>query len=345
MSLWVHGSMTPEALEVLAEGVLRGDPVRLARAMSVVENDSQAGSAIVQKVYPRTGNAHVVGFTGPPGAGKSTLVGALVGMFRAKGESVGVVAVDPTSPFTGGAILGDRVRMQSYGTDPGVFIRSMATRGHLGGLSRATGDVVHLLDASGKDVILVETVGSGQSEVDIMKYAHTVVVVLAPGLGDEIQVIKAGILEIADVLVVNKADHEDADKTAAALQMLIETKKEGLKPPVYKTVATKSIGVSEVLEGIKDHGRRLRAAGDWQKRAWNSFLAEVRVNLVEESAEWMLRTAARESFLNGLYEDALARKVSPREASLMVIRRYASEMLTRLKEETGAGTKEGGVRG
>ncbi|HHY38433.1 MAG TPA: methylmalonyl Co-A mutase-associated GTPase MeaB [Clostridia bacterium] len=321
--------MASGALEVLVDGVLKGDPVRLARAISVVENDARTGSTIVQRVYPRTGKAHVVGFTGPPGAGKSTLVGALIGMFRAKGKAVGVVAVDPTSPFSGGAILGDRIRMQSYGTDPGVFIRSMATRGHLGGLSRATGDVIHLLDASGKDVILVETVGSGQSEVDIMKYAHTVVVVLAPGLGDEVQVIKAGILEIADILVVNKADHEDADKTATALEMLIETKKDGSKPPVYKTIATKGLGVSGVFEGIQEHGRNLKAAGGWQKRVWDSFLAEVRTNIIEESAERMLEAAAKEGFLNGLYDDALARKVSPREASLMVIRRYAPEILDR----------------
>jgi LAO/AO transport system kinase len=311
----------------MVEGILSGDVISLARAISAVENDPQAASQIVQEVYSKTGNAHVIGFTGPPGAGKSSLVGALIGQFRSIGASVGVVAVDPTSPFTGGAILGDRIRMQSYGTDPGVFIRSMATRGHLGGLSRATGDAIHILDASGKDIILVETVGSGQSEVDVMKFAHTVVVVLAPGLGDEVQVIKAGIMEIADIFVVNKADHEGAERTATAVEMLIESKKDGHKPAVFKTVATKGEGVADVFCGIRDHGSQLKVAGDWKLRAWDSFLAEMKANIIEDSAERTLQAAIRSGFIESIYADALSRKISPRQAGLEIIKRYMPDII------------------
>ena len=202
----------------LAERVVGGDPRAIARAISLVENEEPAGVALIRAIFAQTGRAYLVGVTGPPGAGKSTLVDRLTTEMRATGAGVGVVAVDPTSPFTGGAVLGDRLRMQAHASDEGVFIRSMATRGHLGGLSRATGDAALILDAAGKDIVLIETVGVGQDEVDIVRTADVSVVALVPGTGDDVQALKAGIMEIADIFVVNKADREGADRLAASIE-------------------------------------------------------------------------------------------------------------------------------
>jgi LAO/AO transport system kinase len=196
----------------LAERVLTGDPRAIARAISLIENESPAGAEVVRDIYPRTGRAYVIGVTGPPGAGKSTLVDRMTTELRGRGQTVGIVAVDPTSPFSGGALLGDRVRMGAHFGDDGVFIRSMATRGHLGGLARATSDVALVLDAAGKDIVMIETVGVGQDEVDIVRTADISIVVLVPGTGDEVQALKAGIMEIADIFVINKADRDGADR-------------------------------------------------------------------------------------------------------------------------------------
>ena len=243
------------AVEPLVKGVLKGDRRAIARAITIAENDSTEAQEIASRIFQHAGRARIIGVTGPSGAGKSTLVEKIVKKLRSDGKTVGVVAVDPTSPFSGGAFLGDRIRMQSLSTDKEVFIRSMATRNNPGGLARATRDAVRILDASGKDVVIVETVGAGQSEVAIIKVAQTVVVVLAPGLGDEIQAIKAGMMEIGDVFVVNKADRENANQAAMNVQASLSLSEAGDKwtPPIVKTVALTGEGIAELLKEIDRH--------------------------------------------------------------------------------------------
>ena len=246
--------------------VLAGDRRALARLISYVEDDGPPARAALAALFPHTGSAHIVGVTGAPGTGKSTLVNVLARSMRSQDQTVGIVAVDPTSPFTGGALLGDRVRMRDLAGDPGIFIRSMATRGSLGGLAQATGDAVKVLDAAGFDIVLVETVGVGQAEVDIARTAHTTVVVEAPGLGDEVQALKAGLMEIADVLVVNKADRPGAAQTARALEVTLDlgrnTKGQaGWRPPVLKAIALDGTGVDELLAVIGAHRTYLRESG------------------------------------------------------------------------------------
>jgi LAO/AO transport system kinase len=245
--------MTTDAPTGLAARVLAGDSRAIARAMSLVEDEAAAGAALIAEIYVRTGHAYLVGVTGAPGSGKSTLVDRLTADIRRTGQTVGIVAVDPTSPFTGGAILGDRVRMGAHAQDAGVFIRSMATRGHLGGLARATSDVALILDAAGRDVVVVETVGVGQDEVDIVRTADISLVVLVPGAGDDVQAIKAGIMEIADIYVVNKADREGAERMvqSIAANLSLQTVAEGdWRPPILKTVATTGAGVAELWAAV-----------------------------------------------------------------------------------------------
>jgi LAO/AO transport system kinase len=269
--------------------LLEGDKRTIARLISQVENDGQEALDALVNLYPHTGNAHIVGVTGAPGTGKSTLVNELAKAYRAANVTVGIVAVDPTSPFSGGAILGDRIRMRDLAGDPGVFIRSMASRGNLGGLARATADVVKVLDAAGYQVVLVETVGAGQSEVEIARTAHTTLVVEAPGLGDDVQAIKAGVLEIADILVVNKADRDGAEHTVRALQMMLDlgtnsstdhhgqlmrtsgtqgaaVYDQGWRPPICSTVAIRSQGITELMQAIADHRLYLEESGAWAER-------------------------------------------------------------------------------
>jgi LAO/AO transport system kinase len=259
------GSAHPEEL---AEGVLAGRPRPIGRAISEVERDSGDVPEILRRVFRETGRARIIGITGPPGAGKSTLVLRLAQAYRREGKTVGVVAVDPSSPFTGGAILGDRIRMSEIYTDPGVFIRSMATRGALGGLARATSDAVDILDAAGFQVILIETVGVGQDEVDVVRAADTTAVVLVPGLGDDIQAIKAGILEIADVFIINKAEREGADRAVSELSMMLDlsSREQIWRPPIVKTTAPSAAGVPEALRALEAHGEHLAQSPEGPRR-------------------------------------------------------------------------------
>jgi len=252
----------------LAQRVLDGDIRAAARLMRDIDDRFKSAVTELKALYPRTGNAYILGLTGPPGAGKSTLVDQIIAAYRKKELLVGVVAIDPTSPFTGGAILWDRIRMNRHAEDPGVFIRSLATRGCLGGMSRSTMDVVNVMDAMGMDVVIVETVGVGQDEVDIVSTAHTTAVVMVPGMGDDIQAIKAGILEIGDVFVVNKADRDGADRTARELSAMLEMKNPepgAWQPHVLKTEGARGVGISELIEEFEAHRHYLKSSGQLQR--------------------------------------------------------------------------------
>ena len=262
--------------KTLIDLVPSGEPRALARAISTVENHAPGWIDLLKELFPHTGRALTIGLTGSPGAGKSTLVDQLAKEFRKQNQTVGIIAVDPTSPFTGGAILGDRIRMQSHFSDPGIYIRSMATRGSLGGLARATADVAQVLDASGRDVIMIETVGVGQDEVDIVRVADITVVILVPGMGDDVQSIKAGIMEIADIFVINKSDHDGAERVEKEIRALqsLAPRPDKWTPPIVKTVATESKGIAELQNAISEYGSYLqsrellksRRAQHWQLR-------------------------------------------------------------------------------
>ncbi len=267
----------------LSQRLISGDTRSLARALSLVEDRRDGYVEVLKDCYRRGGKARIIGVTGPPGAGKSTLVDKLIGTYRGKGLKVAVVAVDPSSAFSGGAILGDRIRMQDRATDPGVYIRSMATRGHMGGLAVATADALTVLDAAGFDVILVETVGVGQDEVDIIREADTVLVVLVPGLGDDIQAIKAGIMEIADVFVINKADRDGVDRVERELHYLLTLAGEpqDWTPPVVKTIALKNQGLDDLEKAVDHHARHLASDGGGQGRLRMKFSQRFRDILSE----------------------------------------------------------------
>ncbi len=278
----------------LVERMLGGDRIALSRLITVVENRSQSLPHIVKRIHPYTGRSYIIGVTGPPGAGKSTLVDRLIVLFRKEGKKVGVVAVDPSSPFTGGAILGDRIRMQTHALDEGVFIRSLGTRGSLGGLSRATKEVVKLYDAFGMDYVVIETVGVGQTELDIMGAADTILVVLVPESGDSVQMMKAGLMEIGDIFIVNKADREGAQRLSVEISAIlsIDPKGDGWQTPVILTHASEDKGIEEIFEQIKFHrlhqleGNSLKAKRERKReKELSSILSEVLQKRISEKLE------------------------------------------------------------
>jgi len=334
----------------LADRILAGEVRATARLMRDLDDRYGESEATLRALFPKTGRAWVIGITGSPGAGKSTLTDQLIGLHRRAGRTVGVIAVDPTSPFSGGAILGDRIRMQDHATDPGVFIRSLGTRGHLGGLSRSTSDLVWVLDAMGKDVIIVETVGVGQDEIEIASLAHTVVVVAVPGMGDDVQAIKAGVLEIADVFCVNKADREGADRTIRDLQGMLEVRRiiqappqdhdqhhhpagaapeaandpdPGWEPPIVRAVAVTGEGIADLGGAMQRHLDWLVASGEKRTRevarARNGFIALLRERLLAGALSRL------ESELGRL--DAVAARIASREADPYAL---AAELAARL---------------
>lgn len=309
----------------IVEKVLNGDRLALARLLTRVENDEPAGREALDKLFAHTGRAHLVGITGSPGTGKSSLANQLAKLVRkssigSRPKTVAVVAIDPTSPFTGGAILGDRVRMRDLHGDEGIFIRSMASRGALGGISRATAAVVQVLDAAGYEMIFIETVGAGQTEVEIARLAHTTIVVEAPGLGDEIQAIKAGILEIADILVVNKADLPGAENSVRALKINLElahpvrhASGEVWEVPVLKTQSLLGEGIQEVVDHIEKHGQFLRSSGEWSKRDRERLQSELEMLVqIYLMKEW--RQKIEPDRMRSLLDTISQRKLSPYQA-------------------------------
>src|SRR5438067_947739 len=302
-----------QPLEQWAQRVCAGDVRALSRAITAIENHQPEAEELLRLLFPRTGKAYLAGITGAPGTGKSTLVDRLSAHYRARQEQVGVIAVDPTSPYTGGAILGDRIRMQGHAGDAGVFIRSMATRGFLGGLARATAEVALLLDAAGKHQILIETVGVGQDEIDIVRLADCVVVVLVPGLGDDIQSMKAGLMEIADIFVLNKADREGADRLEEQLHAMLSLvmPRDGWHPPIVCTVATENKGVEELAETIAKFQKHFESSGQRQRKHvehWKNRLIELLESRLLERA---LGGAGGEARLAELAAEVADRKKDP----------------------------------
>jgi LAO/AO transport system kinase len=313
----------------LAEEALKGSQLAGARLIRLLEERDPLGIEGLKVLYPRSGSAYLVGVTGPPGVGKSTLVDRIVAEFRRRQKRVGVIAIDPSSPFSGGAILGDRVRMQRHATDEGVFIRSMATRGQLGGLSRSTYEASVILDAMGYDVILVETVGVGQDELDVVDLAHTTAVVSVPGMGDAIQAMKAGILEIGDLFVVNKADLPDADKAERQLAMMLQLRKFGEKdwqPRVLRTIAVEEEGIVELVDALLDHHGHLGASGKLapksEKRDFSLFLELLRAG----ASEKILETAGTSPGFRAVIDGLKARRVDPYSAAEALIERLKCEI-------------------
>jgi LAO/AO transport system kinase len=308
------------------QGMTRRSRFHLARAISVVEDQAEGAEDLLSAAYRARKGSMVTGITGAPGVGKSTLVDAAISVVRSAGRSVSVIAVDPSSPFTGGAILGDRVRMRSaHGVDPEVFFRSLASRGYPGGVSRHTGDVIALMDAFGFDDILVETVGAGQSEVDIMRYAHTVVVVLAPGMGDDVQAIKAGILEIGDVFCVNKADLPGTDKTRREIEMMLAMKEDGgWRPPVIEAVAVSpdARGVAEVVSAVRSHQDYLVSSGLLEGKNRQTYRAVLEEYLRLLTVEKVLEAAARDGQLDRALDALAEGKQGPLETAKDLVSRY-----------------------
>ena len=306
--------MNTNDIERLVDRVRNGDVQAIARTISLIENEHPAAEALLNALFPYTGNAYRIGITGPPGAGKSTLTAQITRQLRKEGKTVGIIAVDPTSPFTGGAVLGDRIRMAEFATDPGVFIRSMASRGSMGGLARRTQDVGDVLDAAGKDVIIYETVGVGQTELDIAEAADTTVVVLVPESGDAIQTMKAGLMEIADIFVVNKSDREGAERIKIELDLMLQLRptKRAWEPPIVMTVAYKGEGIEELMKKMEEHLQFLSREEELHSRRKKRFIKKVRELIRKKLSDDFWTEARREKF-NAILESNHKQHPSPYE--------------------------------
>jgi LAO/AO transport system kinase len=310
----------PGADQSLAQRLLAGDRRALARAITLVENDDPQGWALVREVYPRTGKGAVIGFTGPPGVGKSTLMGALVKLERERERSVAVLSIDPSSPFTKGALLGDRIRLSDHFLDPGVFIRSMANRGALGGLSEATLQAALLMDASGRDVILLETVGVGQAEVDIIDHADTVVLVLQPGSGDSIQALKAGVMEIPDVIVVNKADHPLTDTMIREIKgVLALGPREGWQVPIVRTEAVRGQGIEELVDKLGEHREFIDAEGTLSERRRRNLMNEVLAIATFRMRRELEASIREDAEVQELLDRVVSRELDPASAATTIL--------------------------
>jgi len=309
----------------LTNRILKGDVRAAARLMRDIEDGTPAAIKELESIYLHTGKAHVVGVTGAQGVGKSTLVDALIGVFRRGNMTIGVIAIDPTSPFTGGAILGDRVRMQKHSLDKGVFIRSLATRGWSGGLSKATTSMIHIMDAMGKNIILVETVGAGQTEVDVTKVADTSIVILTPGMGDEIQMMKAGLMEAADIFVINKADKERADKLRHELEVMLEVNSyppSEWKPSIVLTEAVYGKGAEELVKAILGHMEFLISSGGLERRRKQRAKLEL-AEVVESSLkDYVYQQIDKNDYLEKLVNDLIQRRTNPNAAALEIIGQF-----------------------
>lgn len=313
-------------IEELYKGILEGNRRALAKSISAIEDQHPKCEELMSRVYKHTGRAHIIGVTGPPGAGKSTLVDKVTKEFRDRGRTIGIVAVDPTSPFTGGAILGDRIRMSGLSTDKHIFIRSMGTRGHLGGLARATSDVIRLMDAFGKDVVIVETVGAGQSEVDIVENAHTTVVVEMPGLGDDIQAIKAGLFEIANIFVINKSDIEGCDRSVREIQIMLEMSPKSpdeWEVPVLKASARDNTGIKELTDTIDRHYEYLKQNNLLEELKYKSLKYNFQEILKEKLMDFSFDESRKED--QNILKSLKSGKIDPYTAAENVISRFKVE--------------------